>query len=158
MLRQPLSLEFLQLGNPQGNGLPIGQRAQLTIIPLARVLPEHTVTTGVPDTISTNQTYDFNISQSYLTGGTATLSYNSTNTFTFNTDAVTFGGNPISFSNMAHVSIVPRGDNLEVNSGTLTLLAQTAGAGILVRQFGNVTIQSGASQPSCSRTRYMIVF
>jgi hypothetical protein len=64
------------------------------------------------------------------------------NTITVQSTSIDFGNGPIDYSNMNKVYIVPMGDNVTVNSGTVNLPAQT---GIQALQFGNLTIAAGAS-------------
>lgn len=72
---------------------------------------------------------------------------NGNDTFVVNAGSILFGSNPITFSNTSNLLIDPRGgsDNLTVNSGSVTLPAQTPGAGILVRTFTNLNVAGGAS-------------
>jgi hypothetical protein len=63
-------------------------------------------------------------------------------TFVVSSAAVTFGANPISYTNTETVLLDPKAgsDSLTVNSGTVHLPAQTPGGGILNRHFSNLTI------------------
>jgi hypothetical protein len=84
-------------------------------------------------------------------------------TITANATSIVFGGNPINFSNAANLIVDPRGgvDALTVNAGTITVPAQTPGAGFLLRQFSNLTVASGAVvkflTPAANADRAVIV-
>jgi hypothetical protein len=65
-------------------------------------------------------------------------------TFVVSSTAVTFGGNPINYTNTETVLLDPGAgsDALTVNSGTVHFPAQTSGGGILNRHFSNLTINN----------------
>jgi hypothetical protein len=65
-------------------------------------------------------------------------------TFTASSTAVTFGGNPINYTNTETVNLDPQAgsDSLTVNSGTVHLPAQTPGGGLLNRHFSTLMVNS----------------
>jgi len=66
--------------------------------------------------------------------------------FAVNPGSISFGSNPISFTNVPDLTLDPGSgmDALAVNSGSVTIAAQTPGDGILTRQFSSIAVASGA--------------
>jgi subtilase family serine protease len=68
-------------------------------------------------------------------------------TIVVNTAAVLFGASTITFASVPNLSINPGAgvDSLTVNANTVTMPAQTAGAGILTRSFSALAVGAGAT-------------
>ena len=74
------------------------------------------------------------------------LGTSSSDAITVNAAAVVFGSDTITYAKVANLSVDPRGgtDALTINSGTVTVPAQTAGGGVLARTFSKLSVANGA--------------
>jgi hypothetical protein len=67
--------------------------------------------------------------------------------FTVTSSSIAFGSNPITFSNVSNLLLNPGAgtDALTVDSGSVTIVAQTPGHGILTRRFSAITLAANAA-------------
>ncbi len=66
--------------------------------------------------------------------------------FTVTSSSISFGANPINFSNVSSLLLNPGlgTDSLAVNSGSITIESQNPGLGILTRHFSAISLAAGA--------------